>query len=146
MSPQSPATVSSHAISQRLLICSRASSLAESWLQRLRTLVEHRDHVNTQGTQWMISNQLRDACLAAQNVAFIPWWTVTSMRHQRLVQRTRLDNQYTLHMQQLRNDWHGIKAYNPGSIRLFYSNANGNCFFCHGLQRHAAKDATAALH
>ena len=126
MPPQSPSTVSSHAISQRLLLC---SSLAESWLERLRPLVSHRDHVNMQGTQWSNSTQLRDVCLAAQSDTFIPWRTVTSLSHHELVQRTRLDKQYTQHMQQLRNDWHHINESNPGSIRVFHSNADGNCFF-----------------
>ncbi len=118
MPPQSPATVCSPAISQRLLRC---PSHAESWLQRLRALVEHRDHVNVQGTQWFISDQLRDVCLAAQRDTFIPCWrtVMTSLSHHELVQRTRLDNQYTLHMQQLRIDWHGINVSNPGSIRVF---------------------------
>ena len=60
MPPQCPATVSSHAISQRLYL---KSSAAESWLERLRALVEHRDHVNVVGTHWVISDQLRDVCL-----------------------------------------------------------------------------------
>ena len=95
MPPQSPATVSSHAISQRL---SLVSPVAESWLDRLRALVEHRDHVNVRGTQWVISDQLRDVCLAAQSDTFIPWRTMTSLRHHQLVQHTTLDHQYTVHM------------------------------------------------
>ncbi len=111
-------------------------------------LVEHRDHVNTQGTQWVICDQLRDACLAAQSAPFISWRTVTSMSHHELVQRTRLDNQYTLHMQQLRNDWHGINASNPEWLNSAFfiqmqTEIASFAMDCHGL--HAAKDATAAL-
>jgi hypothetical protein len=32
-------------------------------------------------------------------------------------------------MAQLREDWHGINASNPGSIRVFHSGPDGNCFF-----------------
>jgi hypothetical protein len=72
-----------------------------SWLERLRVLVKQRDDVNIQGTQWLNSEQLRDGFLAAQSDAFIPWRTVTSLSHHELVQRTRLDDQYALHMQKL---------------------------------------------
>jgi hypothetical protein len=67
---------------------------------------------------------------------FISWRTVTSMSHHELVQRTMLDNQH-------RNDWHGINASNPGSIRMQTEIASF-VMDCHGL--HAAKDATAAFH
>jgi hypothetical protein len=32
-------------------------------------------------------------------------------------------------MAQLREDWHTINASNPGSIRVFHSGPDGNCFF-----------------
>jgi hypothetical protein len=34
-----------------------------------------------------------------------------------------------MHMQQLRDDWYSVNASNPGSIRVFHSTADGNCFF-----------------
>jgi hypothetical protein len=54
---------------------------------------------------------------------------MTSLTHHQLVHHSTLDHQYVMHMQQLRNDWHGINASNPGSIRVFHSSPDGNCFF-----------------
>ena len=51
------------------------------------------------------------------------------MHHAELVHHTRLDDQYLRHMAQLREDWHTINASNPGSIRVFHSGPDGNCFF-----------------
>lgn len=126
MSLQRPATVSSHAISQRL---SLYSSRAESCLDRLRCLVQQQQHVDLVEGEWVVSRALRDACLASQRATSVPWDDVASLSHHELAQRTRLDDQYALHMQQLRDDWYSINASNPGSIRVFHSTPDGNCFF-----------------
>ena len=126
MSPQRPTTVSSHANSQRL---HPISCRAASWLSRLRALVAEPEHVSVEGTRWVISDELRGICIAAQRATYFPWRSLRSLRHAELVQYTSLDDQYLLHMAQLREDWHGINASNPGSIRVFHSGPDGNCFF-----------------
>ena len=126
MSPQRPTTVSSHANSQRL---HPISCRAASWLSRLRALVAEPEHVGVEGTRWVISDELRGICIAAQRATYFPWRSLRSLRHAELVQYTSLDDQYLLHMAQLREDWHGINSSNPGSIRVFHSGPDGNCFF-----------------
>ncbi len=126
MSLQRPTTVSSHANSQRLY---PVSSRAPSWLQRLQALVAHPEHVSVQGTRWVLSEELHATCIAAQRDTYFPWRSLRSLRHAELIQHTSLDDQYLLHMAQLREDWHTINASNPGSIRVFHSGPDGNCFF-----------------
>jgi hypothetical protein len=81
MSPQRPTTVSSHANSQRL---HPISCRAASWLSRLRALVAEPEHVSVEGTRWVISDELRGTCIAAQRATYFPWRSLRSLRHAEL--------------------------------------------------------------